>query len=86
MTISSMPKSELAALYFPQSSQPTRLFMRWVHETPALLKELEANHYWRTLKYFLAIHVDIIRRHIGDPEITNEQYENIKKNEVHNGK
>lgn len=80
--ITSMPKSELAYLYFPYAQFPVRIFMRWVHQTPVLMRELQDNHYTKTQKNLLAVQVAIIRKHLGDPEITTDQYKYIN-NEVH---
>ena len=81
-TIKSMPKSELAELYFPYTREPVRTFMRWVHSTPTLMRELKNSNYRKTQKNFLAIHVQIIRKHLGDPEIMPENYKSIS-NEIH---
>jgi hypothetical protein len=65
-----MPKAELANLYAPFSTQPVRTFMRWVYTCKPLMEELEAHDYQKTQKTFRAVHVAIIRKHLGDPEVS----------------
>lgn len=65
----SMKKSELALLYFPQStpSVGTNRLMRWIHSCPPLMKELESTGYHRSQKYLTSRQVSLITRHLGDP-------------------
>lgn len=64
-----MKKSELAVLYFPNSSPAvgTNRLMRWVHGCPHLMKELEATDYHRSQKLLTSRQVVMITRHLGDP-------------------
>lgn len=65
----SMKKSELALLYFPESTPAvgTNRLMRWVHSCPPLMEELEAAGYHRSQKLLMSRQVSLITRHLGDP-------------------
>ena len=65
----SMKKSELALLYFPDSTVAvaTNRLMRWVHDCPPLMEELEAVGYHRSQKLLTSRQVSLIIRHLGDP-------------------
>lgn len=64
-----MKKSELALLYFPESTPlvGTNRLMRWIHSSPSLMEELEATGYHRFQKLLTARQVTLITSHLGDP-------------------
>ena len=64
-----MKKSELALLYFPESTVAvaTNRLMRWVHDCPPLMEELEAVGYHRSQKLLTSRQVSLIIRYLGDP-------------------
>lgn len=64
-----MKKSELALLYFPQvaPASATNRLMRWIHNCPPLMKELEATGYHHFQKLLTARQVTLITSHLGDP-------------------
>lgn len=64
-----MKKSELAHLYFPQTTlvSATNRLMCWIYSCPPLLRELEATGYHRSQKLLTSRQVVLITTHLGDP-------------------
>lgn len=64
-----MKKSELAHLYFPETTtvSATNRLMRWIYGCLPLLRELEATGYHRSQKLLTSRQVVLITTHLGDP-------------------
>lgn len=64
-----MKKSQLARLYFPDSSAATgtNRLMRWIHGCAPLMTELSQTGYHRSQKLLTARQVALIAGYLGEP-------------------
>lgn len=62
-------KSEIARMYFPNSSPKVAVknLRSWLIQTTALSEALNETGYQKTQKFFTAHQVDIIFLHLGHP-------------------
>ena len=62
----SMKKSELALLYFPDSTSAvaTNRLMRWIYDCPSLMMELETVGYHRSQKLLTSRQVSVSYTHL----------------------
>jgi hypothetical protein len=69
MVIKSYPKSELALLYFPDSTPHVALnhLNSWIKQCPELVEELAGCHQSRFAKYFSKEAVRLIVEYLGEP-------------------
>ena len=65
----SYPKSELALLYFPDSTPHVALnhLSQWIKRCPELVEDLARCHQSRFAKYYSKESVKLITRYLGEP-------------------
>lgn len=67
--LKSYPKSELALLYFPNSTPHVAMnhLLQWIKSCPPLVEDLARRHQSRFAKYYSKESVRIITHYLGEP-------------------